>query len=256
MTYQWAYAPNVVHIWYTRVWAIPEQYIARYPSLLTLSELTRWQCYRFARDRRHYLVTRALVRTVLSQYHDSPPEAWRFQENRFGKPEIDPPPGCPPLRFNLSNTNGLAVCAVTLDREIGVDVENLNRAISLDIARSFFAPAEADYLDALPPQHRQETFFAFWTLKEAYVKACAQGLSLALNRFAFTLDPVSISFAPDLQDDPMLWQFIHLRPTPDHLLAVAVHLAAGETLAVTSQETIPLTNRGNRRGSVSTCRWS
>ncbi len=123
-----------------------------------------------------------------------------------------------------------------------MDVENLNRAISLDIARSFFAPAEADYLDALPPQHRQETFFAFWTLKEAYIKACGQGLSLALNRFAFTLDPVSISFAPDLQDDPMLWQFIHLRPTPDHLLAVAVRLAAGETLAVTSQETILLTD--------------
>jgi 4'-phosphopantetheinyl transferase len=230
---------GAVHLWYTPVWAISDRHLARYPDLLTTSELTRWQRYRFAKDRRHYLVTRALLRTVLSHYFPQPLAAWRFHENRFGKPEIDPPPGCPPLRFNLSNTDGLAVCAVTLKREIGVDAEHLRRKVGLDIARSFFASDEADYLDTLPPERQHDAFLAFWTLKEAYVQARGDGLSLPLDRFAFTLDPVTIRFAPDLPDDPAHWQFVHLQPTPDHLVAVAVQCAAGEILEVIPWEMVP-----------------
>ncbi|MGB8261637.1 MAG: hypothetical protein WCE75_14845, partial [Terracidiphilus sp.] len=40
--------------------------VARSAALLTPDERARWQRYRFERDRRQFLATRALVRTALS----------------------------------------------------------------------------------------------------------------------------------------------------------------------------------------------
>jgi len=236
--------PAAIHLWHTRVWDIPDQDLASFPDLLTPDELSRLERYRFAESRRHYLVTRVLVRTVLSRYHSWPPAAWHFRENRFGKPELDPPPGCPALRFNLSHTDGLAVCAVALDRVIGVDVENLNHKPSLDIAHRFFAPSEADYLNGLPEERRTAAFFALWTLKEAYIKARGDSLSLPLDRFIFKLDPITVTFAPDMNDDSSRWRFFHLRPTVDHLMALAVHCQPGESLEVISRELIRLVDEG------------
>ena len=63
------------------------------------------------------------------------------------------------------------------DFEVGIDVENIGRSINLDLARRFFAPAEVAFLEQMPENQRQATFFLFWTLKEAYVKARGVGLS-------------------------------------------------------------------------------
>lgn len=227
------------------MWDIADQDLTCLLNLLTPDELSRLERYRFPESRRHYLVTRVLVRTVLSRYHSWPPAAWQFRDNRFGKPELDPPPGCPGLRFNLSHTDGLAVCAVALDRVIGVDVENLNHSPSLDIARSFFAPSEADYLDSLPEDRRANAFFALWTLKEAYIKARGDSLSWPLDRFIFTLNPITVTFAPDLNDDSSRWRFLHWRPTVDHLIALAVPCQPGESLEVIAREARWVTPAGH-----------
>ena len=54
------------------------------------------------------------MRTVLSNYADVAPADWRFAEGERGKPYIQSPAGAPTLHFNLSNTLGLVVCAVSL----------------------------------------------------------------------------------------------------------------------------------------------
>ena len=93
----------------------------------------------------------------------------------------------PDLRFNISHTDGLIACAVTIGREVGVDVEHINRHLTHDVADRFFAPREVADLQSLPDEEQQRVFFDYWTLKEAYIKARGFGLALPLGDFAFTL---------------------------------------------------------------------
>src|SRR3954451_20032403 len=83
-----------------------------YREWLSADERERMTRFVFDRDRRTFLLTRALVRTTLSRYAAVPPAAWRFIANDHGRPEIlDRAAGVPDLRFNLSHTDGLIACS-------------------------------------------------------------------------------------------------------------------------------------------------
>ena len=107
-----------------------------------------------------------------------------------GRPEIlDAPPGTPDLRFNISHTDGLIACAVTIGREVGVDVEHIGRHLTHDVAGRFFAADEVTDLRGLPFEDQQRVFFDYWTLKEAYIKARGFGLALPLGEFRLQAEP-------------------------------------------------------------------
>jgi 4'-phosphopantetheinyl transferase len=152
--------------------------------------------------------------------------------------------GLPRLRFNLSHTDGMAVCAVALDVDVGADVEFSERpGQTVELAESFFAPDEVAALEALPAEHRRERFFELWTLKESYIKARGAGLSLPLDQFAFHLEPgraPRVSFDPRLGDEPEAWQFVRLKLAAHHPVAVAVRRTRGLPLRVRCQRTVPL----------------
>jgi 4'-phosphopantetheinyl transferase len=197
-----------------------------YLTLLSKDEHERMARLVFDRDQRAFVITRAHVRTMLSRYAAVAPTDWRFVENVHGRPEIlDRPAGTPDLRFNISHTDGLIACAVTIGREVGVDVEHIGRHLTHDIAGRFFAPDEVADLRKLPRHDQERVFFDYWTLKEAYIKARGFGLALPLGEFAFKLKPPSppaITFLPSLDDDPSTWQFMQDWPTPQHRLGLAV----------------------------------
>jgi 4'-phosphopantetheinyl transferase len=197
-----------------------------YKALLSGDERERMARFVFDHDRRAFVMTRAHVRTMLSRYAAVAPADWRFIENVHGRPEVfDRPEGTPDLRFNISHTEGLIACAVTIGREVGVDVEHIGRHLTHDVAGRFFAPDEVADLRRLPPEDQQRIFFDYWTLKEAYIKARGFGLALPLADFAFKLNPPgppAITFEPSLEDDPSTWQFMQDWPTPQHRLGLAV----------------------------------
>lgn len=197
-----------------------------YRAWMSEDEHARMARLIFDRDRRRFLMTRALVRSALSRYAAVAPAAWIFTANAHGRPElVDRPHGVPDLRFNVSHTEGLIACAVTIGREIGVDVEHVGRRLTHDIAGRFFAAREVSDLHALPADEQPKVFFDYWTLKEAYIKARGFGLALPLADFAFTLSPPAppaITFEPALDDDPSTWQFVQDWPTRHHRLGLAV----------------------------------
>jgi 4'-phosphopantetheinyl transferase len=176
-----------VHVWHV----VPElvsdpALLRRYETLMSPDERARHARFVFAADRHVFLIARALVRTTLSRYAAVEPQAWTFESGEHGRPEIAGPQGVPPLRFSLSHTAGLVALAVALRVDVGIDVEGVRtRAAGLDIARRFFAPAEADALEAMPPERQDRAFLEYWTLKEAFIKATGLGMSMPLASFAF-----------------------------------------------------------------------
>jgi 4'-phosphopantetheinyl transferase len=232
-----------VHVWTisTEEAGTPDR-LEQYRALLTPEEVAR--CNRFFQDgdRIRFVVARALVRTMLSRYVAVPPHAWRLRIEQYGKPHIaDLPAGAPDLRFNLSHTKGLVACAVTVGRDIGIDVEHIHRTLTYDVPERFFSAQEVADLRVLPAEEQEVVFFDYWTLKEAYIKARGLGLTLPLGQFTFHRIPgraPAISFAPELHDDPSSWQFAQFWPTRDHRMAVAVR-RTGDDLPIEVASHLP-----------------
>ena len=240
-----ALTKSETHVWMVFPDTVRDPALLRsYHELMCAEEQVQQQRFRFEKGRHEYLVTRALVRTVLSRYADVDPRDWRFSKNYYGRPAIASPLGLPPLRFNLSHTDGLIVCLVGLEREIGIDVENLERpGETIEIADRFFSPIEATTLRAQPVASQHYRFFEYWTLKESYIKARGMGVSLPLEQFSFLLhpgQPVRIAFDPRMQDDPESWQFNQFRPSPQHLMAVGIRRKDEPDLTIQITRTIPL----------------
>jgi len=234
--------PSEVHVWYVFSDRLNDsELLTRYQAMVSSDEAARQQRFVREKDRHQHLVARALVRATLSRYAAVPPEAWSFRPNRYGRPEIAGPIQTP-LRFNLSHTRGLVVCAVAWNREVGVDVENLERPGDyVHLAKRFFAPSEAAHVASLPVERQRDVFFAYWTLKESYIKARGMGLALPLGDFAFRLgDPVTIAFSGSIADDPASWQFRRSQLGAHHRMALALR-TGNEAIEVTMRETVPMT---------------
>jgi 4'-phosphopantetheinyl transferase len=93
--------------------------------------------------------------------------ALEFALGPMGKPYL---PAAPELKFNLSHSRGMALVAVALDVEVGVDVERFRPLPDYAaIAERYFPPGQPDVLDA-------HDFFRRWTRIEAMLKARGVGL--------------------------------------------------------------------------------
>jgi 4'-phosphopantetheinyl transferase len=217
----------------------------RYRAALPEDERLAADRFYFESGRRQALITRALVRSVLSRYCDVAPEDWRFVRDDRGRPHVVPEQrahGVP--AFNLSHTQGLILCAVTGAPAVGADVEHVHeRRSSLDVADRYFAAAEARALQALPQEQQTDRFFHYWTLKESYIKARGKGLAIPLEHFAFDFEgerSLSVRFEPSLQDDAGKWCFWLCRPSPEHIAAVCVRAEPGTRPSLAMGRIVPL----------------
>ena len=194
---------GTVHVWRIALNQEDDR-LERFRRTLEAGELERAGRFHFDKDRRHFIVARGFLRSVVARYLGSQPEALRFEYGAYGKPALGTEHT---LRFNLSHSNEVALLAVSLDAEIGVDVEHIRADFaSEDIARRYFSRAEVEVFNALPPEERVAAFFRCWTRKEAYIKAIGKGFSQALSAFDVTLAP---GMAPALlraeDDDASRW---------------------------------------------------
>ena len=162
-------------------------------ALLSEDELDRAGHFHFEKDRVAFILARGFLRTLLGRYLGG---EVRFVYGAHGKPALyRAGPG-----FNLSHTDGLVALGLTLDGEIGVDVERIRPMENRDaIAERYFSRSE--YGQVLS----DELFFQCWTRKEAYIKAVGGGLSIPLK---------------SINTDG--WSVIDLRPRDGYVGAVAL----------------------------------
>lgn len=106
----------------------------------------------------------------------------QFTYNAFGKPSLI---NAPAFHFNVSHSGKWVVCAID-DHPLGIDIEQL-RPIDFEVGRVCFSDTEYDALMRQDVDSRLSYFYDLWTLKESFVKAEGQGLTLPLKSFSFEL---------------------------------------------------------------------
>ncbi|MFI6344286.1 4'-phosphopantetheinyl transferase family protein [Streptomyces sp. NPDC050560] len=214
----------------TDLWLLPEHAWDRFAEhaggtrMLTDEERARHDRMLMPRQKRQFLAGRLLSRFALSARTGHPMAGWWFWTSPEGRPE--PRPAHYGVRFSVSHTDGLAVCAVTDGRPCGVDVESqpLTADSAAHVAR-FLAPCERAELDALGPAERVTRTRELWVLKEAYLKALGTGMRRNLDGFHFSprsAAAITVHDPAQPADTATGWWFELLRPTPRHALAVAV----------------------------------
>ena len=226
----------------TRCGQVSDELANSYCHLLSDDERQRNQRFRFAADRRKDLIARALLRTQLAAQLMQPPESIVFKRGEHGKPALlSDNPLADNLQFNLSHAGDWIVLAMA-NKPVGVDVEFTSRNNDvLAIADRYFFGKEIDELQTFNSDEQRQRFFDYWTLKEAYMKARGEGLSLGLSNFGFSIkknSDISIHMKPILNDSPSDWQFFCVTPHADYRLAIALNSMVKPSVRVF--ECIPL----------------
>ena len=233
-----------------QIWAAPTERCddaalrQAYIALLSDEEAARWRAFAFDRDRHVYLVARALARTVLGEALGMAPARIEFQQGPYGKPSLGGAAAGAGLRFNLSHTKGMVALALAQGRELGVDVEGVERRAALDIAWENFSRDEVRELSARQGRAQADRFWTLWTLKEAYLKALGCGLNAPLDCISFVDDHqggLRYSRRDSGHADDGRWHFWHGMLSGTHAVSLCASAREGEKApALTLRETVPL----------------
>jgi len=192
---------------------------------LSSDERERAARFVFERDRRRFVVGRGALRSILASYLGSSPGSIRFAYGEHGKPMLAESTDAGPLEFNASGSAELAVCAVTVGRKVGVDIELCRLPLDDTVLEQCFAPAERHAYGTLSPDERPAAFYRLWTLKEAYLKATGAGLSRPLSSFEVTFmpgKPVQLAADDTVPKGSEDWTFVELQPGPAHVGALVI----------------------------------
>jgi 4'-phosphopantetheinyl transferase len=216
-------------------------------SILSFDERNQLAHFQNALARHQYLLTRALVRTMLSRYTGIAAPELQFGSNLYGKPTLKNRDSVvSQISFNVTHTTGLIALVITGQRKVGIDAEHPLRSIDLDVSDYYFSYSERDAMKRLPIPLQQERFLALWTLKESYIKARGMGLAIPLDKFGFRWNdhlqgPEGIEFSEEFDDDPSCWQFWYWRcPTEKHHLSLCVAARPGDAPTIVVNQTDPM----------------
>jgi 4'-phosphopantetheinyl transferase len=197
-------------------------------SVLSAEERARASRFIRARDGRRFMICRGSLRLILGQLTNTSPRDVAFRFGNGGKPELarGPRDDGPLLRFNVTHSEDLALIAVSLDVEVGVDLERL-RTISeaARIVESYFTPAEQAQFATLEEPARASAFLRGWTRKEAILKAKGVGLAgLAANyETMFGITELTDTFSPISPRSRIgEWFLWEAAPRVDYYAALAV----------------------------------
>ncbi len=137
-------------------------------DLLDPGERDRAARFRFETDRDAFIASHGWLRMLLGRYLRLDPRSIRFTFGQHKKPFVHGQP----LQFNFSHAGAMAACALTREREVGIDIERIRPVRELEaIACRFFHPEVCRNLFALDEEERTSAFFRAWARHEAHIKA-------------------------------------------------------------------------------------
>ena len=206
------------------VWAVPlddaRVDVDAGRKLLSPDERERAARFYFEQHRRRFLLAHIALHWILSRYLKIPPARLYFELGNNGKPKLPPALTNSGFEFNLSHSNDMALLAINLIGEVGVDIEYVKPGFKFEeIAESFFTAREVAELRGLPSELQRQAFFKCWTCKEAFLKAKGTGLSGRLDEVEITL---SASDEVRIRADVAGWSLAELNPIDAYEAALVV----------------------------------
>jgi len=178
--------------------------------------------YRFARDRRRYVLARAALRCQLGTYLDVAPSELRFAYNYAGKPLLAADWDDTNTSFNVSHSGVLGLIAFGFGCRVGVDVEYMKPDLEFQaLAGHSFSAYEQRNLRTLKGADLIAGFYRCWTRKEAYIKALGDGVAYGLDRFDVSMDVADTRVVADRNfDGELQWKYTELSLNSDYAAVV------------------------------------
>lgn len=165
--------PRTAHIWIAE-WAHGTFDGPSLLSLLSPDEIKRAACLQSPLHKQRFIFSRSFLRKILSRYTGLAPEQLVFDYGAHGKPYLQNT--IHDLRFNISHSADITLFAITIEQDIGVDIQKIKSYFREDIVKRFFSPQEQAQLMALTESARASAFYQIWSMKEALIKTIGQGL--------------------------------------------------------------------------------
>jgi 4'-phosphopantetheinyl transferase len=195
----------------------PEEVITGIFSLLSDAEKIKAEKIKLPQVKNRWIVSRGVLRLLLSNYCSCSTKEIEFNFNEFGKPLLS---NNPEISFNLSHSENLALYIFTHNRKVGIDLEKIGELTDIDgLSRLCFSDHEKKWFNKFSPAEKKELFYKIWTCKEAYIKAIGKGFSF--SPVNITLDMSSdkeIYFKEIIGDDDFRkWNIVKINAHPDFI---------------------------------------
>lgn len=190
-----------VQVYVCPVSRVPQDHmvLSHYLGFLNAAEKLRYDQYH-SHAARIFLISRALVKTVLADKLGISPHQVNIQLHPNGKPFVQ---GSKAVYFNLTHSADVIILAMTEEGEIGVDIEQVDREFEWMRVDSVLDLSEIEWIkekELTDSSSVYQRFFQIWTLKEAYIKCTGEGMSRHLKKLNFHVLPEHIQFLDSTND--------------------------------------------------------
>jgi 4'-phosphopantetheinyl transferase len=216
---------NEVHVWAVDLGSATLQ-AAQPRQLLSQDEQLRAQHFRIDAPRKQFIATRGALRVLLSKYIERSPAEIAFITSAAGKPRLKANANASqPITFNVAHSADMALVAIAVSAEVGVDVEHLRRIEHVErLAHRYFHADEAEQIAALQSPEQERKFLEYWTAKEAVLKSIGSGITSLLEGMPAMGDatqPTAVRLKPHITNQFQVIWFQRVSPATDYAAAVA-----------------------------------
>ena len=164
---------NEIHIWNFSLASDTGGKCVNLRNLLSLEERKKMSTLYFYEDQCRYALARSKLRVLLGAYLGVCPESVLLSVGEYGKPFIRGSS----IKFNVSHSLNRFIVAVTVNREVGIDIESVQSLRDFDgLSKITLSAREQAIVSSLPEPHKLFYFYQLWTRKEAYLKAVGTGI--------------------------------------------------------------------------------
>lgn len=170
---------DLVQVWLLRD-DPPDAEVAVLAGVLDAEERRRAAAFSREESRRRFIVAHGATRFIVGERLGAPPHELRWEHGSQGKPELVG--AWTGVRVNLSHSGGMIMVAVSAERGVGVDVQQLlPGAQAGQLAQRYFPRDELEHVSrSRDADELAERFAESWSRKEALTKAAGGRLTQTL----------------------------------------------------------------------------